>query len=122
VRVIVVDDSPVVRVRLVNLLSEAGGVRVVAEAWDGFEAVRLVRLHAPDAVILDLNLPGMSGLEVLAIVKREPLPPVVIVLTNHPLERYRAECLRNGADFFFDKSNDFDRVIAAVVSVAPLKS
>jgi DNA-binding NarL/FixJ family response regulator len=64
----------------------------------------------------------MSGLEVLAIVKREPLPPVVIVLTNHPHERYRSECLRNGADFFFDKSSDFDRVLAAVVSVAPLKS
>jgi DNA-binding NarL/FixJ family response regulator len=121
VRVIVVDDSPVVRVRLVGLLGEVRGVRVVAEAWDGLEALRLVRLHAPDAVILDLNLPGMNGFDVLAVLKGEPFPPVVIVLTNHPLDRYRAECLRSGADFFFDKSNDFDRVVAAVASAARSK-
>jgi DNA-binding NarL/FixJ family response regulator len=118
VRVIVVDDSPVVRKRLVSMLGEARGVRVVAEAEDGFEAVRLVRLYAPDAVILDLNLPGMSGLEVLAIIKAQALPPVVIVLTNHTQDRYRVESFRGGADFFFDKSSDFDRVVSAVASVA----
>jgi two-component system response regulator DevR len=118
VRVLVVDDSSVVRARLVALLGEARGVVVVAEAWDGREAVRLARSHAPDAVVLDLNLPGISGLEVLAILKAEPSPPVVIILTNHPLARYRAACLRSGADFFFDKSIDFDHAVAAVTSLA----
>jgi DNA-binding NarL/FixJ family response regulator len=122
VRVLVVDDSSVVRARLVAMLGEARDVRVVAEAWDGAEAVRLARAHLPDAVVLDLNLPGMSGLEVLAILKAEPSPPLVIVLTNHPHARYRAECLRSGADFFFDKSVDFDRVALAVASVAAPKS
>ncbi len=121
-RVLVVDDSPVVRTRLVALLAETGAVCVVAEAWDGLEAVRLARLHAPDAVVLDLNLPGMSGLEVLALLKAEPSPPVVVVLTNHPQERYRLACVRGGADFFFDKSHDFDRVVSAVVSTAAPRS
>jgi two-component system, NarL family, response regulator DevR len=122
VRVILVDDSPAVRARLASMLGEAAGVVVVAEAWDGPEALRLVRLHAPDVVVLDLNLPGMSGLEVLAVIKASPAPPVVIILTNHPHERYRVACLRAGADFFFDKSGDFDRVAGAVASTATPKS
>ncbi len=104
------------------MLTEARDVHVVAEAWDGVEAIRLVRFHAPDAVVLDLNLPGMSGLEVLAVLKAEPAPPLVVILTNHAQARYRAACLRAGADFFFDKSVDFDRVGFAVASAATSKS
>ena len=104
------------------MLGEARDVIVVAEAWDGRDAVRLARFHAPDAVVLDLNLPGIGGLEVLALLKAEPSPPVVIILTNHALARYRAACLRRGADFFFDKSVDFDRVVGAVASVATSRS
>jgi DNA-binding NarL/FixJ family response regulator len=122
VRVLVVDDSPAVRARLVTLLREEHDIHVVAEAWDGDEAIRLARVHTPDVVVLDLNLPGLSGLEVLALLKAEPAPPVVIVLTNHPYDRYRGACLRGGADFFFDKSRDFDRVTSAVASAAPRKS
>jgi DNA-binding NarL/FixJ family response regulator len=108
--------------RLVSLLGEAGDVEVVAEAADGREAVALARAHAPDVVVLDLNLPELSGLEVLAVLKAERSPPVVIVLTNHSQETYRDACLRGGADFFFDKSRDFDRVAAAVASIATRKS
>jgi DNA-binding NarL/FixJ family response regulator len=122
VRVIVVDDSPVVRARLVAMLAEAPGVSVVGEAGDGPEALRLVRMHAPDVVVLDLNLPGMNGLEVLAVLKARPSPPVVIMFTNHPHERYRHACMRSGADFFFDKSRDFDLVVVTVAAVATAKS
>jgi DNA-binding NarL/FixJ family response regulator len=122
VRVLVVDDSPAIRARLVTMLREVHDIHVVAEASDGDEALRLARLHAPDVVVLDLNLPGLSGLEVLALLKAEPAPPVVIILTNHPYDRYRGACLRGGADFFFDKSNDFDRVAAAVASAATPRS
>jgi DNA-binding NarL/FixJ family response regulator len=122
VRVIVVDDSPVVRARLVAMLTEAPGITVVGEACDGPEALRLVRAHAPDIVVLDLNLPGMNGLEVLALVKMRPSPPVVIILTNHPHDRYRLACMQGGADFFFDKSCDFDRVLLTVAAVATAKS
>jgi DNA-binding NarL/FixJ family response regulator len=118
VRVLVVDDSPRVRARVVHLLAEASGVEVVAEAQDGREAIELVRSHAPDVVVLDLSLPALGGLEVLALLKAETRPPAVIVLTNHAHEGYRAACLRGGADFFFDKSRDFDRIVAAVAALA----
>jgi DNA-binding NarL/FixJ family response regulator len=103
------------------MLAEAGDVEVVAQAWNGPEGLRLARLYGPDAVILDLNLPGMHGLEVLALLKAEPSPPAVIILTNHAQERYRAACLRGGADDFLDKSGDLDRVASAVASAVRRK-
>ena len=121
-RVIIIDDSAAVRARLVAMLAEAPGVDVVAATRDGFEGVTLARLHAPDAVILDLNLPGISGLEVLDLLKARPNPPVVIVLTNHPHACYRAACMRGGADFFFDKSCDFERLVVAVGALATSRS
>jgi DNA-binding NarL/FixJ family response regulator len=122
VRVIVVDDSPAVRARLVAMLREARDVHVVAEAENGDEALRLTRALAPDIVVLDLNLPGLSGLDVLALLKAEPVPPIVMILTNHAHDRYRSACLREGADFFFDKSRDFHLVGPAVASAAARKS
>ena len=85
-----------------DLLAEASGVDVVVEAKDGREAVELTRAHAPDVVVLDLHLPVLSGLEVLAVLKAEARPPAVIVLTNDAHDRYRAACMRSGADFFFE--------------------
>lgn len=113
-RVLVVDDAALVRVRLVERLTEASGVTVVGAAADGNEAVALARSLGPDVVVLDLNLPGLSGLEVLAVLKAQPNPPMVIVMTNHAHDHYRKECLSAGADFFFDKSTEFDRVADAV--------
>ncbi len=101
-----------------GLLAEASGVEQVVEAQDGREAVELARSYAPDVVVLDLHLPVLSGLEVLAVLKAEARPPAVIVLTNDAYDRYRAVCMRGGADFFFDKSRDFDRVVAAVSELA----
>jgi two-component system response regulator EvgA len=120
-RSLVVDDSPAVRARLCALLREAG-ITVVAEACEGEEALRLVRRHAPDAVVLDLQMPAMDGFKVLRELRKVPSPPRVVVLTNLTLESYRLECLRLGADAFLDKSKDFELVAAAVFGRATQKS
>lgn len=112
-RVLVVDDSRSIRARLSTLLSEAGVV-VVGEASDGLEALALINEHAPDVIILDLEMPRMGGLELLRQLRSVPSPPRTIVYTNHGTERYRAECVRLGAESFFDKSSEFERVITAV--------
>ena len=109
-RVLLIDDSTVVRSRLVRLLEDLGDIEV-EEADDGPDGLASVRRQRPDAVILDIRLRTASGLEVLQELKREPLPPLVIMLTNHASEHHRRWCEEHGADFFFDKTCEFQKVL-----------
>lgn len=110
-RVLVVDDAAPVRQRLAQLLKEVERVELVGVVADGNSALWLARTLAPDVVLLDLNLPGTSGIEVLRRLKMLARAPIVIVLTNHATPDYRKACLDRGADFFFDKSNEFERML-----------
>jgi DNA-binding NarL/FixJ family response regulator len=121
VRSIVVDDSAAVRARVIALLRDAG-VSVVGEAADAPHALRLAREHGAELVVMDLHMPGMNGFELASALKTLEPPPIVMVLTNEPLELYRIELERLGVDFFFDKSKDTDRVIAAVTTARTRKS
>lgn len=114
VRILVMDDAPVVRRLIVNLLDEIDGVESVLQASDAPSAVDLIDSHEPQIVILDIKVPGGNGLrngiDVLKSVKRKHPDAQVIVLTNHATPRYKAECEQSGAAFFFDKSSEFDKV------------
>ncbi len=113
-RVLVVDDSPAIRARLLRLLSDVGGV-APAEASGAEQALEHVRHQGTDLVILDLHMPGTSGLQVLPLLKAAACAPTVVVLTSHPTERHRRQCMALGADYFFDKSRDFARVLDVIV-------
>jgi DNA-binding response OmpR family regulator len=113
VRILVVDDSAAIRARLVAMLRELPGVEP-HEATDADEALAAIREHLPDLVVLDVHMPGKSGIDVLPIIKALPSAPVVVVLTSHPTEHHRRLSLAQGADFFFDKSLDFARVLELV--------
>ena len=109
-RVLLVDDSASVRRRLALLLEEMGEVQVV-EAADVASALEEARRLGPDVVVLDIRLRGgETGLAVLDVLERLEEPPLVIVLTNHPAEHYRRWCRQHGADYFFDKSTEFEKV------------
>jgi DNA-binding NarL/FixJ family response regulator len=110
VRVLVVDDSVAVRDRLVALLSELAGVDVVGTASDAPEGVAVARRLAPDAVVLDIRMPGGDGVAVLQDIKARAPETVVVMLTNYTDEEHRARCLAAGADHFLDKSVDLDRL------------
>src|SRR5512134_274354 len=113
-RVLVVDDSPVVRNRVRSLLAETPGVRVVGEAEGVADAVAAIRLSRPDAVILDMRLRNGTGLEVLERV-RDLTPPLrVVLLTNYDQQEYRDAARALGAVRFLDKSREFDRVAEAL--------
>ena len=114
--VLVVDDSALVRRRLVLLLEELEGDVVVGEATDTAEALEALRWTRPDVVILDLNLPGGSGFDVLRDIRKQPEPPLVMVFTSHGEEPYRRRSLEEGADFFFDKGKDLAQLLAVVRS------
>lgn len=108
-KVLIADDSDILRRRIADLLSDLKGVQIY-QARDGLEAIRLSRLIAQDVVVLDIRMPGKNGLEVLKTIKSEPDPPTVIVFTNYPYPQYRHRSLDLGADYFFEKSSDFDNL------------
>ena len=117
--VFIVDDSPVVRDRLLAMISELPNVEVVGQADVAFEAINSIRRLRPSVVVLDISMPGGSGMYVLETVKKDQPVPVVIMLTNFAHEQYRQKCLQLGADYFFDKSTEFDRVTQVLREMPP---
>ena len=111
-RVLVADDSRILRSRLVDMLSEVEGVDIVGEAGDTREAREALELLKPDVVILDIRMPGEDGMVVLeAIKKAGRKSPLVIIFTNFPYLQYRKRCLDAGADFFFYKALEFEKML-----------
>ena len=115
--VFVVEDSAVMRRRVVEALEELPGVRVVGWADREGPAIAAVEELQPDLVVLDLWLAEGNGLAVLEAVKRLARPPRVAVLTNHPSLPYRRRCAELGAEHFFDKAEGLDSLLEACRSV-----
>ena len=110
IKVFIADDSLIVREHLVTMLDELAGIEIVGQAENVAEAISAIRNLQPDVVILDIRMPGGSGIDVLQRVKQDEAPPIVIILTNYPFPGYRQKCLEAGADFFLDKSTEFDQI------------
>jgi DNA-binding NarL/FixJ family response regulator len=110
-RIFIADDSRLVMERLVALLATVEEVQIVGAARTGSAAIRGIHHLSPDLVILDLQMPDGSGLDVLKTIKQATVPPIVMMLTNVAYPQYRAECRQWGADYFFDKSQDFEQVV-----------
>lgn len=118
-KVFLVDDSPQIRQKLTELLYELDGVEIIGQASQAVDAIDSILAVKPEAVLLDLHLNGQgNGFEVLERIKQEPTAPKVIVLTNYPNPQYRKRCLQAGADFFFDKSYEFEKVVPVLDKLA----
>jgi DNA-binding NarL/FixJ family response regulator len=109
--VFIVDDSTVVRDRLAQMISGLPGVDLVGQADISFEAIEGLRRLRPNCAVLDISMPGGSGIHVLETIKREQPALSVIMLTNFAQEQYRQKCLALGADYFFDKTTQFEKVL-----------
>jgi len=117
-RVFIADDSAVIVERLADLLKDIPGVVLAGHAGDAPEAVRCIRQIKPDAVILDFQMPGGSGLDVLRAIRPNHPGLHVLICTNYPYPQYREECLGAGANFFLDKSAEFERIPAILREIA----
>ncbi len=115
-RIYIVDDSEAIRQKLIGLLAESMQVSVVGQA-DGAEmALDGIRELQPDIVLLDIRLPGKSGLWLLAEIKRNWPDIAVMIMTNYDYPQYRRQSFEAGADDFFNKTLDFERMIHLLVS------
>jgi DNA-binding NarL/FixJ family response regulator len=113
----VADDSNPVRNRVVALLNATADLEVVGQAAEAEGTIAGVRATHPDVLVLDLRMPGRSGLEVLRDLRAQAAAPKIIVMTNYPYEQYRQRCLEAGASYFFDKSSEFELIPAAVAQL-----
>lgn len=116
-RVVIADDHSVVRQGIRGVLEEIDGLTVVAEAGDGDEALALVMEHAPDVVVLDVNMPGRTGLEVTAALRAEGASVRVLILSMHDDPEYVLQAVRAGADGYVLKDVAPAELRDAVVSV-----
>jgi len=110
-RVLLVDDSTILRERVASMITElAPDVEVIGHAWGRAEVPAAVQALRPDVVVLDHHVPDGNGMDVVRDIKRNIPAPVVIVFSNHCYPQYRQRCLESGAEFFFDKSNEFGKL------------
>ncbi|SDP26703.1 response regulator [Microbacterium testaceum] len=117
IRVVVVDDEALVRSGFAFILNAADDIEVVA-AVDGPDALDAIRALRPDVVLLDIRMPGLTGLEILAEVRGDDDPPVVGILTTFAADESIARALREGATGFLVKDTDPEHLAAMVRSLA----
>ena len=110
-KILIADDSAPLRQRLVEMLSRIREIEAVEQAQDVSETLDSLRAFQPNVLILDLQMPGGSGVDVLREVKQNHPSIVTIVLTNHPDPQYRKTCAELGARYFLSKSFGLEPLI-----------
>jgi two-component system invasion response regulator UvrY len=118
IRVILVDDHALIRRGLRESLSEAGDIEVAGEACDYGELRQLLRAGGCDVLLLDVNLPGRSGIDVLRALVDEGQSIRVVVLSTYPEDQYGIRALKAGAMAYLNKAADPEVIVQAVRTVA----
>ena len=114
IRIIIVDDHPVVRRGLKQILQEEPDVKVVGEAESAQEAFKIIRTIDCDAVVLDISLPGASGVEILKQLKYEYKKLPVLILSVHPEEQYAVRVMKAGASGYLTKESAPEELVKAI--------
>jgi DNA-binding NarL/FixJ family response regulator len=117
-RIAIVDDHALVRASLVYLFESYGGFRIVGQGASGPEALALARHAAPDVLLLDLQMPGHSGMDVIAALRSHAPQLGIVVLSGYPEERYATTLLRRGAKAYLNKACEPAEIVEAVRVVA----
>ena len=117
-KVLTVDDSKIVCERLQQMLMHIADVEIVGPAHNAQDAITSIAESNPDVVILDIRLPGLSGIDVLKNIRAKKLPIRVIMLTNYPYPQYRKKCEELGADYFFDKVTEIEEISNVIEKLA----
>jgi DNA-binding NarL/FixJ family response regulator len=117
IRILIADDHTIVREGLKQIIADISGMEVTDEATNGNEAISKIRRDGFDVVLLDISMPGKSGLETLKEIKMENPSIPVLILTMHPEEQYAVRVLKAGASGYLTKESAPDELITAIRKV-----
>ena len=118
IRVLLADDHAIVRAGLKEILAGTGDITVAAEATNGQEVMARIRGQDYDVAVLDMSMPGRSGIELIKQVKDEKPKLRVLVLTMHSEEQYAVRALKAGASGYLTKDSAAEQLVAAIRKIA----
>ena len=117
IRVLLIEDHFLARIALRSVLAGHEHIRIVGEASDGEQGVKLFRLHKPDIVVLDLRLPRISGFDVISLLRKEPHPARIVILSNYHGSEDIYRAVRSGAMAYLTKDASGEELINAIQNV-----
>ena len=118
IKIGIVDDHAIVRSGLRQFFSEHVDLRVVGEAANGREAIDLVRAQEIDVLVMDLSMPGQSGLDALAMLRAKAPDMGILILSGYPEEHYAINLIRQGASGYLNKECDPEEIVKAIRALA----
>ncbi len=118
IKIGIVDDHAIVRAGLKQFLSEMVDMRVVGEAASGREAIDLVRTTEMDVIIMDLSMPGQSGIDALAMIRAKAPDVGILILSGYPEEQYAVNLIRQGASGYLNKECEPMEIVNAIRTIA----
>ena len=120
-RILLVDDSTIICKRLKQLVEESQVGEIAGTCSNGLDAVNMINELMPDTVLLDINLPGTNGFEVLVWLRDSYKHRIkVVIISNHSQAEYRNMALSLGADYFLDKSTEFNKLSDVLTEISAL--
>jgi len=118
IRVLLADDHAIVRAGVKELLADTGDILVVGEASDGVETLSQVRAKDFDVAVLDMSMPGRSGIDLIKQIKQEKPGLPILVLSMHSEEQYAVRALKAGASGYLTKESAAEQLVAAIRRIA----
>ena len=118
IRVLLADDHAMVRTGLREILADTGDITVAGEAGNGHEALAALRSGEYEVLVMDMSMPGRSGIELIKQVKKERPKIRVLVLSMHSEQQYAVRALKAGASGYLTKDSAADQLVAAIRRIA----
>lgn len=115
-KLLIADQSDIIRSTLTELLMKIPGVEIVGGASNSGDIFQLIYNRHPDLLVMDIKFQETNGIEVIREINNNGNHPKVIVFTSYSFPQYRKECIKAGADYFLDKTTDFNELVQLIRS------
>jgi DNA-binding NarL/FixJ family response regulator len=116
-KILIADDSKLMRERIRESISIFSSVEIICETETGISTLEALDKYNPDLAIIDIRMPDKNGLEVLKEYRSRNKETKIVILTNYAYDQYKDKAFDNGADYFYSKSEDFDKIAAVVATI-----